>query len=311
MAVTTGGVDLRRPRVTSCGRSLRRVAASFAVLASLACALSAGVGQARTSLEGSHSAAKPRTVVSPNWSGYVATAPAGHTLKYKSVTGTWTVPSASCGRRRAATLATVWVGLGGFTTQNQEEVGTDTNCTKAGKPFYYAWFEVVPYLSYPTTVTNTIAPGDTMTGLVRIRDTRHVELQIRDRTKGWVFTRTIAFSSQDSSTADWVVEAPATCVETACSEASLTDFGSATMRDISAVANGKTGTLADPHWRVFRVRLVPSRLIVPTISPTATTSSPSGRVGTAKSPAGATPGKLSRDGSSFSWSWIKVATHGV
>ena len=82
------------------------------------------------------------------------------------------------------------------------------------------------------------------------------------------------------------------------------------MRSISAVANGKGGNLSNPRWKVIPVRLVPAPMTVPSISPTAI-SAATGPSGEAASPAGATPSKPSKDGSSFSWTWLKVASRGV
>ncbi len=265
----------------------------------------------------------PQMVISPNWSGYVATAPAskekvayGHPY-FTSVTGTWTVPAAKCTaykpKASKQAYSTVWIGLGGWATRNQEEVGTDSNCTAKGKPFYYAWFELVPYLSYKTfpNIKLKVEAGDTMTGLVKIVSTRLVELKIKDVTRHWTFQKKINFTSQDSTTADWIVEAPAECRDTNCSEASLSNFGAVTMRNISATAHGKAGTLKDPRWKVLPVKLVPSKLIVPTINPTATGAGPGGKKGQAASPAGSTPGPISKDGTSFNLHWVKVATGGL
>ena len=300
--------------------------AGSALLAALALGLGATGAQAERASTADN-AAKPvnlsapgaiaKMVVSPNWSGYVAKAPTTSSFTepyFTRVTGTWTVPPAHCGRAKERDASsTVWVGIGGYATRNQEEVGTDSNCSKSGKPIYYAWFELVPYLSYQTfpNIKDKVEPGDTVTGLVQIVSPTLVKLQIRNRTRGWTFTRKITFSSQDTSTADWVVEAPATCIQYTCKQASLANFGAVTMRDISAVARGAAGTLRDPRWKVLPVRLVPSKLIVPTISPTATVAGPGGKRGQAKSPAGATPGPVSRDGKSFSLKWVAVATRGL
>jgi hypothetical protein len=260
----------------------------------------------------------PTTVVTPNWSGYVAAAPVESSFKhpyFTSVTGTWTVPTADCAHAKGDASSTVWVGLGGYATRDQEEVGTDSNCAASGKRIYYAWFELVPYLSYQTfpNITDKVSPGDTITGLVKILSPTLVELRLQNRTRGWTFMREITFSSQDTSTADWVVEAPADCVKYFCHEANLANFGSVTMRNISAVGKGSTGTLTDPSWKVMRVKLVPSKLLVPTLlpGPNAATASTPVRRGEAESPAGATPGPVSRKGNSFSLKWIAVAKSGL
>ena len=248
----------------------------------------------------------------PNWSGYVATHQPGKKVKYKEVTGTWTVPKATCIKKQGASSSAVWVGIGGYKTTNQEEVGTNSNCSKKGKPVYFAWFELVP-------TSRTDLPEHQPQGRCRRHDHRHrddPELPLREA-RGQEpdaeldFRRTINFSSQDTTTADWIMEAPATCVLYTCQEASLANFGSITMRNISAVGNGHKGTLSNPKWKVIPIRLVPTKLTIPDIDPTATATDHNGKKGVATSPAGATPGKYSSDGTSFAIKWIAVARKGV
>ena len=109
------------------------------------------------------------------------------------------------------------------------------------------------------------------------------------------------------STGEWISEAPANCIRFVCQESNLANFGSVTMRGISATANGQSGTLTNPDWTVIPVQLVPSKVNIPTLNPEATSSD----TGKADSPAGATPGDPSSDGSSFSIRWVKVATRGL
>jgi hypothetical protein len=249
----------------------------------------------------------------PNWSGYVATSRSTAVVSYGSVTGTWTVPVAACAKNAAAASSSVWVGLGGYTTVNQEEVGTNSNCDRTGEPIYFAWFELAPFLSYQTfpNISLEVSAGDTITGTVKILSYRLVKLELQDVTRGWSFVRTINFSAQDTSTAEWIMAAPATCAFNTCQEASLANFGTVKMRNISAVGNGRKGTLTDPRWEVIPIRLVPTNVTVPRISPDAITSGKRGKVGQATTPAGATPGQFSADGSSFDIRWIAVARKDV
>jgi len=64
-----------------------------------------------------------------DWAGYVAS---GRT--FTSISGDWTQPSVACAGTKAAQSA-FWVGLDGFTTTDQtvEQIGTDSDCTKASK----------------------------------------------------------------------------------------------------------------------------------------------------------------------------------
>jgi hypothetical protein len=247
--------------------------------------------------------------VSPNWSGYVVSGSAAAPVTYSSVTGTWTVPKATCNAASTAGgFSTVWIGLGGYTTKNQEEVGTDSNCSTKDKPTYYAWFELVPFIAYNVPTNDKVLAGDTITGTVNILSTTLVQLQIQNQTRNWNFSRTITFSAQDTSTAEWISEAPASCLRFVCGEANLANFGSVTMRSISAVGNGATGALNNPSWTTIPIQLVPSKLNIPSLAPEQTQAPPKAK---ASSPAGATPGPPSPDGSSFGITWVPVASPGV
>lgn len=256
-------------------------------------------------------------VVSPNWSGYVATGTSSHPVAYSTVSGTWTVPTATCSAKDAAgSFSTIWVGLGGYTTKFSEMVGTDQNCSSSDKPVYYAWYELQPYISYNVPKTYKVSPGDTMTGEVQSLSVRMVKLRIQDISRGWTFTRNIDFGLQDTSTAEWIAESPASCLYVVCTQANLTNFGSATFTGISATGNGATGNLSDPDWNVIPIQLVPGELLVPTISHSGESSTPPDQAtiaqeGHASSPAGATPGHPSADGSSFKVKWVAVANKGV
>ena len=249
----------------------------------------------------------PNWSVSPNWSGYAATSPTGGTVSFTSVTGTWTVPTATCAAKDAGAFSTVWIGLGGYTTtQKTEETGTDSNCDAKGKPSYWAWFELVPYPSY--TIPSKVGAGDTITGTVKIVNEAFgvVQMQVQNLTRGWTFTRNFNWSLPDTSSAEWIVSAPAACVRFVCHQASLTNFGQAGMTGISAVGNGVPGTLTDPDWNVIPIQLVPSTMTVPTLNPDASAGK-----GRAASPAGANPGPVSTDGSAFNVQWVAVASRGL
>lgn len=287
------------------------IVAGYAVAGSAATRLCGSESECAKQQVARTSSLRPAMISSPNWAGYIATAPTGKTLNFKTVTGTWTVPSARCTPGKLGTYSTIWVGIGGYHQTWQDEVGTDANCSKSGTGSYYAWFEIVPYLSFPTVVGDKVKAGDTITGLVKFLTPKLIELQLKNRTRGWTFTRKINWAINDTSTAEWIVESPAVCKVELCQEASLSNFHTATMRNISATANGSTGNLWDPNWKIVPVRLVPAPMTVPDISPTAISAGHDGAPGEAASPAGATPSKPSKDGRSFSWTWVKVASRGV
>ena len=284
------------------------VLAAVSLLGSVSRGAAAPASTPRVTVAGSN--ISKTMAVSPNWSGYVARSTTGQRVRYTSASATWTVPAARCSGKgaKARTYSTAWVGLGGYSYETQEEVGTNSNCTAAGTGYYYSWFELVPYLSYPVAIKDKLHAGDVVTGLTKIlKAANRVELQLKDVTAGWTFTTKISWALPDESSADFVVEAPAECVVYTCSEASLANFGTVSMRGISIVGNGKSGSLTDHRFAVTGVRLVPGRLRVPTLNPNARTD----KQGRAASPAGATPGPVSSDGRSFHIRWVKVATRGI
>jgi Peptidase A4 family len=288
--------------------------------------LRAAAGAAQSAVAISAAASNP--VISPNWSGYVATGRPGSPVSYSSVTGTWTEPTVTCARGDSGSFSTIAVGLGGFgaNAQSDEQVGADANCGASGKPAYYAWFDLAPYPSY--SVPHKVRPGDTLTATVSIISTKRppwVEVQVENVTRNWTFTREISWvsagqflvapgaqntggqSTPDTSSAEWLVEAPSSCHAFTCAQASLANFSSVSMTKISAVANGSSGTLTDSDWKVTRLRLVPGQVRVPSYPQATPFARDPAQKGIAASPAGANPGGTSTDGHAFKVKWVAVA----
>ena len=300
--------------------------ASGAIVLLALVAVEGGRGARDEALGRSPAPASSRSTISPNWSGYVVRGKPG--TRYSSATGTWTEPSVSCARD-PNTFATIAVGLGGYGSdaQSDEQVGTDANCLPSGNPQYFGWFDVAPYPSY--RVSRTISPGDVLTATVSIDSSARpplVQVQLDDHTKGWSFEREISWVSAGqflvqpgeqntggltapaASSAEWLVEAPVSCRDEVCEQASLANFGSVTMTGISAsTTDGAVGSLTDPDWKTTRLRLAPGRLRVPSY-PRATPFARNAAVyGKARLPAGATPGEASSDGKSFKDKWSVAA----
>jgi hypothetical protein len=122
------------------------------------------------------------TVVSTNWAGYVAVAHASVGSRFSSVSGSWRQPAASCTAGRE-TFSAVWVGLGGYgeNRRSLEQVGTNADCTRAGRAVYSAWLELLP--SAPAEVKLRVHPGDRISASVTVRGAS-VTLRLRDLTTG-------------------------------------------------------------------------------------------------------------------------------
>ena len=238
------------------------------------------------------------SAVSGNWSGYVA---GGGSSNFSDVSGSWVQPAVKC--QSGQTESAFWVGLGGASSGSSalEQTGTQADCNADGSSVNYAWYELVP--AAPVKLPVAIHAGDHVTGRVSVNGTA-VTVTIDDTTTGQSATRTLTMNSPDTSTAEWIAEAPSACVGGAasgnCTPLALADFGSVGFSAASATAGGHTGTINDPAWNDEPVMLSPSA---------AGTNYPGGvyggfaGYGGQTSTAGATAGTLSSDGSSFSVSY--------
>ena len=228
-------------------------------------------------------AAATPEALSENWSGYEATT--GSSDGFSAASGSWTQPRATCTAGSAysasgdQTYSAFWVGLGGGGASTAasaalEQIGTQADCTASGNATYYAWYELVP--SSPVKLDLKIAAGDRIYARVAVHGTS-VTLSLSDQTTGQSVTKDLSMTNPapDTSTAEWIAEAPSACAggaEGQCSPLPLTDFGTVSFSHAYATAGGHTA--AAGQWSTEAVAL-------------------QGDTG------GASPGSLSSDGAAF------------
>ena len=192
---------------------------------------------------------------STNWSGYVAHRPG---MKFRRVSATWKLPTPSCAGSKTAGYSSTWVGLGGYavTSRSAEQVGTELDCTGAGRVVSTAWYEVLP--APVTKLRMTVRPGDAISAVVNVSG-RVLLLRLSDRTRHRTFVKRIRAAAIDVSSADWIVEAPTWCDSDGdCGIAPLTNFGSIQIsRARAQTAGGRSGWAGSPLWGVTRLSLVP------------------------------------------------------
>jgi hypothetical protein len=210
----------------------------FSILAGLAAALLAPT------------AADAATTTSSNWAGYAVSKP---DVKFRRVTATWVVPTATCsasGRRR---YSAAWLGLGGYHTTSSalEQIGTESDCTAKGTPSYTAWYELVP--SAPVDVHLTVKPGDTVSASVTVSGAT-VKLYLANRTRGTVFSKQLTAEHIDTTSAEWIVEAPSACFGNQCETLPLANFGTTTFAGARVTsATGHQGAISDPAWHATSI----------------------------------------------------------
>lgn len=221
-----------------------------------------------------------QAAVSQNWAGYVA----GGT-QFSSVSGSWVQPAAKCGSGQ--TYSAFWVGIGGSSNQSSalEQTGTQADCTADGGTEYYAWYELVP--AAPVKLDLAIKPGDHISAKVSVSGS-NVTVSLSDQTTGQSTTKTLQMDNPDTSSAEWIAEAPSACDGSgSCQPLPLADFGTIQFTGATATANGHTGTISDPNWSAQPVQLGDGG--ISDVSYASNTGS-----------SAASPSSLSSDGSSFS-----------
>jgi hypothetical protein len=191
-------------------------------------------------------------------------------------------PKARCTIGRSSSSA-FWVGIGGASAASQalEQIGTQVTCNARGKATYSMWYELVPAAS--VTIKYKVFPGNAITASVAVKGTK-VTVQIRNLSRRTRFTKVLSMSSPDTSSAEWVAEAPSVCISAdRCVVVPLTDFGTVSFTNATAIADGHHGTIGDSAWTATPVVLDSSQ-------------SPAGDAPPAD---GAVPSLLSPDGAAF------------
>jgi hypothetical protein len=233
-------------------------------------------------------------VASSNWAGYVAKGRSSKT-RFEHVVGAWRQPAATCVPGHQA-YAVFWVGLGGYQSgaSKLEQTGTAADCTNAGRAEYFAWYELVPDL--PVAVNMRVRPGDSIAASVTA-SRASIVVHIRDLTSGRSFSKRLPFPGPDTSSAEWIAEAPSACDRSGCNVLPLTNFGAVGFTSASALtAGGHAGPISDPAWNAIPIEIqgVPEAFAA---DATPTVDS-------------ATPSALGDAGSSFSVTWQQMTAPG-
>jgi peptidase A4-like protein len=197
--------------------------------------------------------------LSTNWSGYVASAPAGAPapLVFTQATGSWRLPKVACTQR--GTSAAFWVGVGGSSPSSPalEQLGTSADCEPNGTAEYRAWTEIVP--DPANFVSLKVRPGDLITAAVVVQGQTVTMSLTNQTTRKRYSVRVEVQQAVDTSSAEWIAEAPSLCrSQAACDVVPLSNFRRVGFSNVAATANGHMGVLTDPLWLLTPVALVSS-----------------------------------------------------
>lgn len=137
---------------------------------------------------------------STNWSGYMS--PAGN---FTAVSGSWTVPT-STGVAGTYASDAAWIGIGGVTSGDLIQVGTDNTVTPGGQLEVMAWYELLPDVMTPIP-SLTVHPGDVMSAEIHRISGDNWQINLTNTSNGQTFSINVTYSSS-LSTAEWIQEDP-------------------------------------------------------------------------------------------------------
>src|SRR6266567_6020326 len=169
------------------------------------------------------------TSSSSNWSGYAAS---GGT--FTSVTATWTVPTVAATSTGADAT---WVGVGGLTSNDLIQAGTQAMVDGSGTVEYSSWIEMLPQSS--RNVPLSVSAGDSVTVTIAQQSGNDWLITMKNNTTRGTYSVTVQYSSSNSS-AEWVQEAPSV----GRGLVSLDQFGTVQFSGASAVRDGKAMSLS-------------------------------------------------------------------
>jgi Peptidase A4 family len=159
------------------------------------------------------------TSQSSNWFGYNQGLLEQGLKLFNSITGDWTIPTASQHNTGKAGNSAMWIGIGGGCIDagctitdptGLIQTGTEQDVDTSGKATYSAWWELVPVPAI--TISNmAVSPGDRMHADISelIPDLNLWKITLQDVTKGETFTLTVPYVSSHAS-AEWIAETPVT-----------------------------------------------------------------------------------------------------
>lgn len=172
---------------------------------------------------------------SSNWAGYFRTG-----CTFTAVSGAWTVPTPTTTSTTDVSIDAAWIGVGGATTNDLIQVGTEDTVATDGTINVAAFYELLPDMPhYPASII--VAPGDQISASLSEISTNLWSISISDLTSGTSFASTVSYASSHSSV-EWIEEDPSYTDGTLVP---FDDFGSVNFAGSSSTGNGVVGNLGD------------------------------------------------------------------
>lgn len=152
---------------------------------------------------------------SNNWMGYNQGALEQGGKLFNSISGHWTVPTATQHTSGQSEASSDWIGIGGgcidagctVTDPTLIQTGTEQDVSSSGTATYSAWWEIVPAPSI--SISMTVKPGDQMQASIAelVPNSEVWTITLQDITQHESFSTTVPYPSTHA-TAEWIEETP-------------------------------------------------------------------------------------------------------
>lgn len=182
------------------------------------------------------SPASPPTTTSydsTNWSGYMAASGS-----YSAISGSWTATSPT-GNGSTTSADATWIGIGGVTSSDLIQVGTQNIVAANGQVTPGAFYELLPNVSQVVPGI-TVTAGDAMSAALTQISAGQWTISITDVTNSESYTSTVSYASSNSS-AEWIEEDPS---YSSRRQIPFDNFGTASFTRGSTVTSSTTVDIA-------------------------------------------------------------------
>jgi peptidase A4-like protein len=175
------------------------------------------------------------------WAGFVTR---DQGSGFADVRATWIVPRIVC--NRPSSSVAFWVGLGGATRRSGalEQIGTSADCSDRAAASYSAWYEAYPAPAVAVAVA--VRPGETITADVRVTGDQIAISLVNDSTEAR-FARRLTAPAPETDSAEWIVEAPSSCLGPSCAPLPFARFRRVTFASATATLGDRAYALGDPR----------------------------------------------------------------
>lgn len=158
---------------------------------------------------------------------------------FTSITASWVMPNVS-GNGRTVTADGTWIGIGGVTTGDLIQTGTQDVVDANGTVSRAAFYEMLPSASIVIT-DMAISPGDNITASIKEIALDSWTIAITDNTDSDSFSTTVAYNSANSS-AEWIEEDPSYANG---SQVDFDSFGSVTFTGAKTTVDGTLNPISN------------------------------------------------------------------